>query len=452
MEKGSKDRLKKTSIKSRVVVLVGIICIFFVALALYSQKNLKMLHNLMMDAASDNILKRTRESMRLATDVFVITVSGQITKLDPYSQLQIIKNFMKKNIHLNEDTAKFAFYVFYRDRGIVIRHLETGKVKLEDFVKRKDQYYDSILHLANDSKLVEGDFFVLNRFSGKSKTVEYLVYATNVPESGISVALEYEVKSIRLWQKITREKIKKIISEYTGSVVSVVIIVFTLSIIIAFIIIINISSHEKDEISFRKRLEKMNELLNIEINLKTEIEKELKDANRELSRLSSLDGLTCIANRRRFDEYLTKEWERLKREKKPMSLIMCDIDYFKKYNDKYGHQEGDKCIKNVAGVIEECSMRPADLSARYGGEEFAVILPDTPVKGAEHIAEAIMEKMNEISMPHEASEVSEHVTLSIGIGTLVPLSGNKPADLIHNADRALYEAKHQGRNRVIVFY
>lgn len=174
---------------------------------------------------------------------------------------------------------------------------------------------------------------------------------------------------------------------------------------------------------------------------------ELKKVNHELQRLATLDGLTQIANRRLFDERLRLEWRRLRREHTQLSLILIDIDYFKAYNDTYGHLAGDQCLYEVAQIIQQTARRPADLAARYGGEEFALILPNTPSQGAVFLAESIQKQLKEKALCHEESRVCSRVTVSIGVATMIP-NGNSPNILIHKADTLLYTAKAQGRNRI----
>ncbi|MFA9202275.1 MAG: diguanylate cyclase domain-containing protein, partial [Candidatus Nanopelagicaceae bacterium] len=140
----------------------------------------------------------------------------------------------------------------------------------------------------------------------------------------------------------------------------------------------------------------------------------LQTANQKLQKLAILDGLTGIANRRYFDLVLDKEWQRLAREQQPLSLILCDIDYFKAYNDTYGHQQGDRCLKQVAQILQQSTRRPADLVARYGGEEFAIILPNTDLQGALFIAKNIKQELAQKQLPHSQSSVSQYVTCSMG--------------------------------------
>lgn len=179
-------------------------------------------------------------------------------------------------------------------------------------------------------------------------------------------------------------------------------------------------------------------------------EEALQEANKELQRLAMVDGLTQIANRRRFDEYLNKEWRRMKREGNKLALILCDIDFFKPYNDNYGHQEGDICLQRVAQTIHSVIKRPGDLAARYGGEEFAVILPNTHAEGAVRVAERIREKIQQLKIPHAQSSVDQYVTLSMGVSCVIHNQEFNAGDLVNAADDALYKAKAQGRNRVIV--
>ncbi|KAF3884286.1 MULTISPECIES: diguanylate cyclase domain-containing protein [Nostocales] len=176
-------------------------------------------------------------------------------------------------------------------------------------------------------------------------------------------------------------------------------------------------------------------------------EESLRQANRELQRLANLDGLTQIANRRYFDEFLQQEWKGLGREQAPLSLILCDIDFFKAYNDHYGHQAGDDCLKQVAQAIAQSIRCPGDLAARYGGEEFAVILPNTGTQEALNVAARVQVTLANLNISHPRSQVNSIVTLSMGVATLIPTDESSFDNLIAFADRALYTAKDEGRNR-----
>jgi diguanylate cyclase (GGDEF)-like protein len=199
---------------------------------------------------------------------------------------------------------------------------------------------------------------------------------------------------------------------------------------------------------YQKLMEK-NHLLEKEIQARKRVETALLEANQQLQQFAFLDGLTSIANRRKFDEYLNLEWQRLACEDLPLSLILCDIDFFKNYNDTYGHLIGDDCLKQIAQTIKSSIKRPSDLVARYGGEEFAVILPNTNNQGAIHIAEEVRQQVYHLQIPHIQSKINDYVTLSIGIATVIPNSDLNPHYLIEFCDQSLYLAKSQGRNKVV---
>jgi len=172
--------------------------------------------------------------------------------------------------------------------------------------------------------------------------------------------------------------------------------------------------------------------------------------NEELRQTSLADGLTHIANRRYFDEILELEWQRARREKKTLALLMIDIDFFKAYNDTYGHLTGDDCLKLIAMLLDTIPKRSVDIAARYGGEEFAIVLPDTDEQGATRVGEKVRGGVENLGIEHTGSSISRHVTVSIGIAVMVPDSDTTPSTIIAAADRALYQAKRGGRNRIKV--
>ncbi len=177
------------------------------------------------------------------------------------------------------------------------------------------------------------------------------------------------------------------------------------------------------------------------------LKRELEASNAKLKQLSSSDGLTHLPNRRYFDEMLTREWQRGIRDQTPLSLIMADIDHFKAYNDHYGHVAGDDCLKQVARQLQRSMSRAVDTVARYGGEEFAFILPDTDRGGGEHVAQRVLTDIQRLDIPHALSATADHITISIGVGTVVPSSALNESAFIDIADQALYLAKNAGRNR-----
>ncbi|MGB3759678.1 MAG: EAL domain-containing protein [Rivularia sp. (in: cyanobacteria)] len=204
---------------------------------------------------------------------------------------------------------------------------------------------------------------------------------------------------------------------------------------------------KSEEIQFIKRL--VNQLA---IGIQQgRLYQKLSTANIELKQLALCDPLTKVFNRRFFDNKLSQEWNRLRRIPSPLSIIMCDVDCFKSYNDTYGHQAGDKCLRMIADAIYSMAKRPADCVARYGGEEFAIILPYTPARGALKVAQAIRNKIKELNIPHSSSSVSSSVTVSMGIAGSIPNNEDNPILLLEAADHALYLAKAQGRNREQIY-
>ena len=178
---------------------------------------------------------------------------------------------------------------------------------------------------------------------------------------------------------------------------------------------------------------------------------ELERMNEKLRLMATVDGLTGVMNRRCFDEMLDREWKRSLREKVPVAIVMVDVDYFKKYNDTYGHQAGDECLRQVAEAMEKRVHRPSDYAARYGGEEFVLLLSNTSLDGAIKVAEDIRLLIENLKLPHAASEVSSYVTISLGVMTLIPDAGMQISEVVRKADQALYYAKRRGRNRVMSY-
>lgn len=185
------------------------------------------------------------------------------------------------------------------------------------------------------------------------------------------------------------------------------------------------------------------------VQLRVKNQMELKRQRDLLHQLSKIDGLTGISNRQRFDEYLEDEWQRGIRNKSSLALILLDIDFFKNFNDYYGHTEGDECLKKIAHSIQASLERRVDLAARYGGEEFACVLPNTSINGAKHMAEKIRTNIELLNIPHENSSCHSVASVSIGVYALLPTPGVQPVTLVKLADKNLYKAKELGRNQVV---
>jgi diguanylate cyclase (GGDEF)-like protein len=254
-----------------------------------------------------------------------------------------------------------------------------------------------------------------------------------------SVILNYDINDYKLKVELTRQRLLT-------------------SAIAALRSYRDITTIEQQKIELAQALEHLqklkNQLQDHSYNLELEVSKRttaLENANKELHRMVLLDGLTQVANRRCFDEYLQQQWTLLTRLQQPLSLILGDVDEFKRYNDRYGHLAGDDCLKQIAQSISLALKRPTDLVARYGGEEFAIVLPLTHIDGARQVAETIASIMAQLKILHVTSPVSDRVTLSLGISSMVPQVGLSLETLIATADNALYQAKQEGRNRYCVY-
>ncbi|MED5509351.1 MAG: sensor domain-containing diguanylate cyclase [Pseudomonadota bacterium] len=185
-----------------------------------------------------------------------------------------------------------------------------------------------------------------------------------------------------------------------------------------------------------------------DISERKETEQKLLDLQKELEELSFKDGLTGVSNRRMLDSVLEQEWVRARREQQPLSLLLIDIDFFKQFNDFYGHMQGDDCLIKVAQVLSEAATRSRDFFARFGGEEFVMVLPETDAEAAQKIAQRCQQFIFKQQIPHAESAVSQILTISIGSGTLIPSHKDELRDFVDRIDRALYQAKQAGRNRI----
>jgi diguanylate cyclase (GGDEF)-like protein len=204
------------------------------------------------------------------------------------------------------------------------------------------------------------------------------------------------------------------------------------------------------EIVLRAKVNAMRRIAKMRDTL-IQLTRKLDEANGELERLNAIDGLTGVANRRRFDEVLRHEWLRAARGGHPLSLLLIDVDQFKQFNDGNGHLAGDECLRDLARLLEATLRRPSDLLARYGGEEFAVILAETGPEGAAAVAHSLVAAVREAAIPHGHSSVSSFLSISIGVATAIPERGDEEGHevLITIADEALYKAKRAGRNCIV---
>lgn len=182
-----------------------------------------------------------------------------------------------------------------------------------------------------------------------------------------------------------------------------------------------------------------------------ELEQKVLERTAALNHLATIDELTQLINRRQFNLLLQQEWQRMQRQQQPLSLILCDVDYFKKYNDTYGHLAGDNCLRAIAQVLNGSVKRSGEFAARYGGEEFAIVLPGVNCLEATKVATIIMNAIHCLKIPHKTSLNHSYVTLSMGIASTIPNDKNSPEQLIKSADLGLYQAKEEGRDRFIIW-
>lgn len=200
------------------------------------------------------------------------------------------------------------------------------------------------------------------------------------------------------------------------------------------------------EVVLKAKIRAMHRLVEMQRSL-VSVTQKLNEANVKLQRLSATDGLTGISNRRMYDELAIREWRRCERMNKPLALVMIDVDHFKLFNDKYGHQTGDECLKKVAEQVGRAAPRATDLAARYGGEEFVLVLGETDTDGAKWIANRLRQQVSELNIPHYATD-SRHVTISCGVASVIPDETCTLETLLKSADHALYKAKKSGRDQV----
>lgn len=186
-----------------------------------------------------------------------------------------------------------------------------------------------------------------------------------------------------------------------------------------------------------------------DISERKQTEQKLIELQKELEQLSFKDGLTGVANRRMFDSVMEMEWLNAKRNRQPLTLIMIDIDYFKQYNDHYGHVQGDDCLKRVSQALSDSASRARDFVARFGGEEFVLILPESNADAAAAVAERCRKAIFKLQIPHDKSHISQLLSISLGVGTVTPGPHDQPLDFINTVDKRLYQAKQSGRNCII---
>ncbi|NQZ54411.1 MAG: CHASE domain-containing protein [Piscirickettsiaceae bacterium] len=350
-----------------------------------------------------------REALNKARDTGKLVVTGSIKLVQETSSQ---KGFL-------------AFLPIYKGQPITEEHRRS---QLQGFVLGVFRIGDLI-----NSSLSHAPIHGINItiFDESTPGIDTLYTVTTSKRTDFNPAINYEIKlqsfGGRQWRAIATPSVEYIASRrsYTPTIITVLGFIFVgFSIVYTYLL--------------------LRRSIAIEIAV-VERTRELNIAKDELEKITLLDGLTNIANRRHFDTYLDQEWRRALRDKKPLSLIMIDVDFFKQFNDQYGHLTGDSCLKEIATALKETVHRASDLVARFGGEEFVIIVPN--IADVFTLAELCRLHIENLGIPHLTSSIADHVTISIGFNSAIPTKNTSPIDLIGLADKSLYEAKSSGRNK-----
>ena len=388
-------------------------------------------------------------------------------------KLAYVKLFKPLNIFIG--TGEYLVYFEESIKKDVLKWLENYRFRDDNYIFVYDNTGNIIMHPIIPS-LVNRNIGDLNDSRGynfgkeylqsvKSSTGVFVSYnwknpATNIEGIKIGYAHAYKdwgwnvgaglymdslEENVLKRQANLRSRVKVAIFRTFVIVVILISAVFIITFIFARFTASLFSLYKQHINESAEKLKDFNRTLEKKVKEKTF---ELEKKNTELEQIATVDSLSGIYNRRYFDIILKKEWFRHMRNHTVISLIMCDIDFFKQYNDAYGHQKGDECIQFVAKTIKNVCQRPIDIPVRYGGEEFAIILPQTDVSGALKIAKDVQKKIEYLKVAHESSSVSKYLTLSFGIAAIIPSIGQNYSELIKVADTALYRAKENGRNRI----
>jgi sigma-B regulation protein RsbU (phosphoserine phosphatase) len=358
--------------------------------------------------------QQIHQSLDLA-DIFEIASAG-IYECLQVDRVGIFKFEPDSNFQIGEFIAETVGAGFNTAKGIIIQEHCFREKYLADYQQGRIQALGDIYQ----TQLQECYRHLLVKFQIRANLVVPLLKAGDL----WGLLCVHQCSAPRYWQEFEIDFVQQVANQLA------------------------IAIHQSD--LFKQLQKELSERKQAQARL-TETNKELAAATRMLEKLVNTDGLTQIANRRCFNQCLEHEWQRLYREQEPISLLLFDVDYFKRYNDYYGHQSGDECLTKIAQAVQQVVYRPADLVARYGGEEFVVILPHTDNQGAIAVAEKIHAAIENLAIPHQASEVSNTVTISLGITTMIPTSELSASALIKQADQALYRAKKQGRNQSATF-
>jgi diguanylate cyclase (GGDEF)-like protein len=436
------------AIKGKVRILFGIFILYEIIIVMLWFQTRDKTAAFLSGKLSDYIFDMGKRQYSLFLDQTAAALEKEIKDRSPEAQIRIIREYLHLFSMRNGDSSDSQVYAFRSD-GLIVFFSRDRKIEERRIQEIGTPFYRRILEKALSQSAAGGGAVEYRPYDEEGGLSDaYAMHVVPVRSTPYWIATEINLKGIHFIRDGMISGFFAIIQDYVNLFIIISLSIFVVACVFFFMTSHSIIQIEDESRKQQFKIERNNELLNIEVNLRKQIEDELKAVNRNLEELSTLDGLTRIANRRKFDSHIENEWHRLTREKKPLSLILGDVDNFKHYNDRYGHLQGDECLKTMAVVIRGFCRRPADLAARYGGEEFAMILPDTDGDGAMSIAEGIRHAIEKRGLTHEGISGNTVVTMSFGVATLSPTRSESPVDLIGAADRALYRAKELGRNRV----
>lgn len=468
--KNGKECLEKFSLKIPDLILIDVTMSEIDSFDYYIKLQHLFSHNLSNNFFSDHSLDRNpllyqiplliitsiedKESVNLA---FSIGAMDYITKPIKWAVLfQRVRRILQihelvKKLKEQTETARFMTFIQERIRQSLNLNniLQTTVDEVRNFLKtdrvfiykfKPDGTGEIVMEsvICGQTSIVEAMSRFSNNAQNESANQEYVPIADLIPYH-VNFLNQFQVKA-NLVVPISKSNTEQTSDENFD---------YTQQQLWGLLIAHHCSQARKWQSSEIEFIERLAGQLAIAVQ-QSELYQKLVNMNQKLVELANFDSLTKVANRRVFEEYMNKEWQRMLREKAPIALIMCDVDYFKRYNDAYGHLAGDRCLQTIASVIKAKVSGPRDLVARYGGEEFVVILPQTDAQGGFYIAESIRKQLLDLQLVNTGSQISKFVTMSLGVATTIPLTDFSWEKLIKIADESLYQAKDKGRNQTIL--
>jgi diguanylate cyclase (GGDEF)-like protein len=419
------------SVSSSVVSLVTITIIGFILLVLFISYS----YSLFLSGLEIALHEQELESKKMLINSELMELARSRTRIT--SKIIDIEDYFEQD-ELNMELEKYAGKFSLLRQGLLSLPLTAEE---RSILASNDDIVPIILPAQRSA--VE---LAMNQTPDEKILAQQLLYDVVLPGQ------EKLVEGLGNLISLEQERIAELTKQSNSSLLAIkkrnyriIATSLVMAVMLSFIVILRIRKTQLDLRNAHKKLEQIN--VNLELKV-VERTKELSKLNQKLKDLSEHDELTGLYNRRKFKNYLEDEYARTNRLGSCFSLIMVDIDYFKNYNDYYGHQKGDQCLTSVALAMNKCLPRSIDFIARYGGEEFVIILPSTNLEGAEKVAERVRKTITDLNIPHESSKVASCITISQGITVYSAEDTSRINDVIKNADKNLYTAKSTGRNRV----